>query len=135
MTAKTNTPATTTTLTVKAKSIFPRLLCSFCEFCLDPFRRERDLAQPHTGRIEDGIPNSRSSDRYRRFAGAGSPGFRPINEDSLDGRNIRADAQRPIGSPIDGRDLLIVPSHFLIQRAAQTMQGAAFQLILQPIRI
>ena len=50
-------------------------------------------------------------------------------------RDVCANKQGAIGSPVDRRHLLVVPGHFLAERAAHALQRAALELIPQAIGV
>src|SRR5262245_1722979 len=103
-----------------------------CRF--DAFRGERDLAKTHAGRVEDRIADCRGGERDGRLSGAHRFAVWTIDEDRFDDWSFEPEREAVIGAPVDRGDLLLVPRDFFAERAAHALQGAAFDLILHPVR-
>ena len=99
-----------------------------------PFRCERNLSESRTGRVEDSVRNGGGDNGYRGLACAHGAPF-SVDQLRANHGNLSAQKERPIGSPVDGRDLFVIPGHFLEKCTADALNSATFELVIQSIGI
>jgi long-chain acyl-CoA synthetase len=102
---------------------------------LDPFSRQRQIAQAFAGGIRNRICDRGCGRPLPGFAAAEERLAGAIDDVDLDAVGHRVEAQDRIGLPVDAGDPGVIETNAFIQRPAHRLHDRAFDLVDQPIRI
>ena len=99
---------------------------------LDALNGKRHTAKPDACCVEERVRHRGCDGHRRRLSTAPQRFFGPLDQNHLDRRHF-GEAQDGIARPIDARHARLVELHLLVERTAQALDDAAFNLVPQRI--
>jgi hypothetical protein len=99
-----------------------------------PLRRKGHFAQPHAGRIEDGVADRRGNGNCRLLSSSQRCHLRPVDEHNIEFRDV-GESQYRIAAPIKARHAIRVEGDFFEKRPADALDNVSFGLIFHTVGI
>ncbi len=118
-----------------SRSAVPRTSDDTRRSLLDALARQRQVAQPLSRGVGDGVCNRCRRRSLPGFAAAEERQAGPVDDVDLDAVRHRIETQDRIGLPVDAGDPGVVEGHAFVQRPAHRLHDRAFDLVDQPVRI